>query len=280
MSFDLYLRGPSLAREAVLNHLDQFPHFERQELTDSAFDYALADRRTGVYFYLGIDERQSKVKSLSFSLNYNRPTFFALESLPLAESLCRTFDLLLEDPQAGSVGPTSVDALVRSWRIHNEGAVKALKAQGMAKVFMPEFKANEWWAYTRVAPTIGKTFGNSLFVPELLVVRHSIEEPFRMFVSPVAIKQIVPPSDFVLVDRSSDTSPEDRVDRGLIASESFLNLMAPYTTPYQIGTETYPLLDPVRHPKLIELMRNLELTPVNCQYERVDSDAYHNVILD
>ena len=77
MSFDLFLRGSNLARSAVLNHLDQFPHFARQELTDAAFDYALVDPRTGVYFYLGIDEEQSTVKSLSFSLNYSRPASHA-----------------------------------------------------------------------------------------------------------------------------------------------------------------------------------------------------------
>lgn len=280
MSFDLFLRGASLARDGVLNHLDQFPHFERQELTDSAFDYALVDPRTGVYFYLGLEERQSRVKSLSLSLNYNRPAFFALESLPLAESLCRKFDLLLEDPQENTVGPTSVDALVTSWRIHNEAAVKALKAQGMAQIFVPESKANDWWSYTLVAPTIEETFGYSLFVPELLVLRHSVEEPFRMFVAPIAIKQILPPSDFVLIERSNDTESRDKVQRGLISSERFLNLVAPYTTSYRVGKETYPLLQHADHPTLIQLMRNLELTPVARGYERVDPDAYHNVILD
>lgn len=84
--------------------------------------------------------------------------------MPLVESLCQWFRLLVEDPQEEYVGPATFQSLIDSWKIHNERAVKALKAQGMALNYMPESKANEWWAYTRVREQMAKNLGDSVFV--------------------------------------------------------------------------------------------------------------------
>lgn len=67
---------------------------------------------TGVYCYLRLDDDDTegaRGESLCFSLNYNRPTFFALETLPLVESLCKRFQLLVEDPQEVVVGSNRRD---------------------------------------------------------------------------------------------------------------------------------------------------------------------------
>jgi hypothetical protein len=130
MSFDLYIRGDDLPFDSILKHLDQHLNFQRQDFSDGG-GYAFVNPDTGVYCYFRVAERDH-VKSLCFSLNYNRPTFFALETMPLVESLCQQFHLLVEDPQEEFVGPASRQSLIDSWKIHNEHAVKALKAQGMA----------------------------------------------------------------------------------------------------------------------------------------------------
>jgi len=113
MSFDLYLRGADLPRDAILNHVVKHSNFELQELTDAAFDYVLVNPATGVYCYFGLDDAEVNmpVNSLSLTLNYSRPTFFALESMPLVESLSRRFELLVEHPQEERVGP----ALHKKW---------------------------------------------------------------------------------------------------------------------------------------------------------------------
>src|ERR1043165_2979078 len=128
MSFDLYLRGADLPRDAILRHVAQYSNFQLQELTGADFDYVLVNPATGVYCYFGLGEpRQGNIDSLLLSLNYNRPTFFALESMLLGERLGQRFDLIVEDPQAERVGPASRELLIESWRVHNERAVKALK---------------------------------------------------------------------------------------------------------------------------------------------------------
>lgn len=128
MSFDLNLRGDNLPLNAILDHLEKYPGFQRQELPDSG--YALVNQATGVYCYFSTDGAQS----LCFSLNYNRPTFFALETMPVVENLCRQFKLTVEDPQEDAIGPVSLPEMIYSWRIHNERAVKGLKAGSRAQL--------------------------------------------------------------------------------------------------------------------------------------------------
>jgi len=269
MSFDLYLRRDHLPRNAILDHLGKYPGFQRQELPDSG--YALVNSATGVYCYFRMDEEPSQ--SLCFSLNYNRPTFFALETMPVVENLCRQFELTVEDPQEDFNGPASSPELINSWRIHNEHAVKALKAQGVALIYIPESKANEWWAYARVREKMAADLGDSVFVPEVFILKRPAEEPFRMIVWPEGNRQILPPSDVVWIERSED-------DRGFVSGARFFEMVAPYTSEYRIDTDSYRLLDPVWHTEVIPLTRTLELMPITSEHEQIAPDGFHDVVLD
>ena len=279
MSFDLYLRADNLPFDLILQYLDQHPNFQRQEFSDGG--YGLVNQDTGVYCYFRVDDGEdSDKKSLCFSLNYNRPTFFALETMPLIENLCQRFGLLVEDPQEDFVGPVSLPALINSWRIHNERTVKALKAQGMKLNYMPEIKANEWWAYTRVREQMAQNFGDSVFVPEVFILKRPTGEPFRMIVWPEGNRQLLPASDVVWIDRSDNEALSEEGTDGFVDGEHFLELVAPYTSEYRFGSESFRLLDPVSFPEVNAKTRKLELKPIDVQHEGVAPDGFHNVVLD
>lgn len=268
-----------MSLDAIIEHLGNFPHLQRQQLPDAGFDYALVNSATGVYCYFGFDKRNeadTHVKSLRFSLNYNRPTFFALETMPLVESLCRQFQLMVEDHQEDSVGPVSLEGLIDSWKIHNEKAVRALKATGMSLNYMPETRANEWWAYIRLKDVMTMHFGDRVFVPELLILKRPAAEPFRMFVCAEGNRQLLPPGDLVCIARSETNGG----DQGLVAADRFRELVIPYTTDYRIGAGSYPLLDPHAYPEVISKTRALELAPFDSDYEQVAPDGFHNVVLE
>lgn len=279
MSFDLYLRGDHWALEALLKYLDRYPEFQRQDLPKKDLGHSFLNPATGVYWYLGIDGREnSQMGSVYISLNYNRPTFFALETLPLVESLCKHFQLLVEDPQEDFLGPASLEDLIKSWRIHNERAVKALNAQGMALNYMPERKANDWWEYARVRENIATNLGDTVFVPEVFIIKRPSEEPFRMIVWPEGSRQILPPADDVWIDRS-DSTYAGKADQGFVSFDRFFDLVAPYTSEYPVGTQSYKLLDPGKHPEVISLTRELELIPPT-NHEQVGPDGFHDVVLN
>jgi hypothetical protein len=99
-----------------------------------------------------------------------------------------------------------------------------------------------------------------------------------MIVCPVGTRQLLPASDVVCIDRSDEQA--GTTDLGFVSSERFLDLVAPYTTEYRLGHESYMLLDPVSHPEVIAKTRQLELTPLDTQHEAVAPDGFHNVVLD
>lgn len=274
MSFDLYLRGEHPSLDALLTHLDQYPHFQRRKFSDDDFGYSFLNPATGVYWYLITAE--DRTDSLCVTLNYNRPTFFALETLPVVESLCKHFQLLIEDPQEDFIGPASFDELIKSWRVHNEGAVKALKASGMALNYMAESKATEWWEYARVREKVATNLGDAVFVPEMFIIKPPSGDPFRMIVCPKGSRQLLPPADVAWIDRSNSTQVGEG-DQGFVPFDLFLNLVAPYTSEYRVGTQSYRLLDP--HPEVISLTRDLEPVPAS-KHEQVGPDGFHDVVLN
>ena len=129
---------------------------------------------------------------------------------------------------------------------------------------------------------MAQNLGDSVFVPEVFILKRPSEEPFRMIVWPEGNRQLLPASDVVCIDRSEDeTSNEtNTTDLGFVDGDRFLDLVAPYTTEYRIENESFRLLDPVSFPEVIAKTRELELTPISGEYEGVAPDGFHNVVLD
>lgn len=282
MTFDLYLRGKEIPLDAIFNHIDENADFQRQKIPNENSGYSFLNPVTGVYWYLRIEERGKNdlnVKLLSFSLNYNRATFFALETLPLVENLCRHFDLLVEDPQEDSVGQASFEELLKSWRLHNKRAVQALQADGIALHYMLESKATEWWAFMRERSRIAAHFQDRVFIPQVFLLKRPSGAPFRMIVWDHGNCQLLAPADLVWIDRSKISSHEGKTEQGFVPFERFHELVAPYTTEYHTGTHSYRLLDPAKHPEVISLVGEWELAPT-LKHEQVFTDGFHDVEMD
>src|SRR4051794_17603126 len=106
MSFDLYFcwhDEQPIGFGSVVEWSEKHRHFQRQ---DDRLWYSNED--TGVYFSIDFeikDTEESVIPSdyfdsgLSFNLNFNRPSFFASEAMPLVVDLCENFRLAVFDPQ-------------------------------------------------------------------------------------------------------------------------------------------------------------------------------------
>src|SRR5215813_11272337 len=116
MSFDLYFcwrKQAPIDFDLVAEWAKKHNHFQRQ---NSQLWYNNED--TGVYFSLDFEIKDSEDNvipedsgyfdsGLSFNLNYNRPSFFGYEAMPIAEMLASTFSLGVVNPQEDSDGPGS-----------------------------------------------------------------------------------------------------------------------------------------------------------------------------
>src|SRR5271168_1931511 len=144
MSFDLYFCWRNAERlnfEEVTAWSNGIGFFKRN---DTQLWYS--NPNTGVYFSFDFEEAPESPddgpdipdgyfdSGLSFNLNYNRPTYFGLESMPVVEKLASRFGLSVLNPQedfdaSESLLAADSDILTRSWVRHNQQAIRVMIEQ-------------------------------------------------------------------------------------------------------------------------------------------------------
>jgi hypothetical protein len=284
MTFDLYFhsRGPDQLQARDLEHyFGGSEHFSVQREAD-LIDFHYNNEQTGVYctfsFQMGGDED----KSLEFRLNYNRPISFPYEAFPLVEDLCRQFNLMVEDAQENTVEPAHAGRLADSWRAHNIRVVQALVARGMALRYLSESKTFQWWRYTRVKQQIELSLTQQLFVPAVVLVESPEKRLFRMIVLAEGEAQLLPPSDYVWVERNLpgyETTGE--TETGFVSYDELIDRLRSHLDSYEAFGETVKYLGAAAAFSVIPIIRNLNLHPVDLStHKQIAPDSFHNVELN
>ena len=243
MSFDLYFcwnKNERIDFRLVVDWAERFGCF-RHEKNQLWYQ----NEETGVYFSLDYDPElpadpeEARVPpevfdtGLSFNLNYNRPSYFALEAMPAVENLCGRFGLSVFDPQArdGKSLRSAVDvnasALIESWRPSNLWAIGALMDQSKEPnvSFMSSGKALYMWKYLRARKRLQDVCGEEVFVPKLVPISHAGTTVDTGFVCTQGIPTLLPVSDWVIVVREKKNSlfgaNDGEKDVGVLARRTF-----------------------------------------------------------
>src|SRR5689334_15215566 len=128
MSYDLLFyapKGRTFGRQAWSEYAAGMPLTRWTDETRVLYE----NLNTGVYCAFDYSEpvaaepdaRNATDTGLGFNLNYARPSFFALESMPLVEKVCTDLGLLVVDPQSEDGQQPKApraEELIASW---NEG---------------------------------------------------------------------------------------------------------------------------------------------------------------
>src|SRR5713226_8572624 len=148
-----------LNRSGVSEYLTSIPHIRRSDLAGTVhFEYLNNDTGVSCWFDLldragpdaGTIPKGSTEEALTVSLNLFRPHFFALEVMPLLETLCHALDLLISDTQCQAVAPEEVDTslLIERWAVTNLAFTRYLgrrHAAPMVKPYLPHPEALNSW---------------------------------------------------------------------------------------------------------------------------------------
>lgn len=122
MSFDLYFcrrDGSAPAIAELKQYFAALPLFKIEDIDAGGVQFWYQNEATGVYCsfsYSPIDAQELEgcgSSGLSFNLNFNRPSFFAYETMPLVEAFCNYFDLVVEDSQEETVQPAQAERFDR-----------------------------------------------------------------------------------------------------------------------------------------------------------------------
>jgi hypothetical protein len=246
MSFDLFFRWQRQERidfGAVLSWAKGLVCFEPKE---SQLWYRNED--TGVYFSLDFEGQPAEDgegpeipqgysdTGLSFNLNFNRPSYFGHEAMPIVNDLAAKFDLFVVDPQARDpdhllVRDVKSKDLLESWLENNRNAIlMMLEHAGLAtpiEMTLPESLYR--WNYAKNKKNFGIKCGKDIFVPTLSPVRRTASnraEP--AFVCAQGVPCLVPTSDWVFIvrERKAHFWSGKETEVGVVSARQFRDLVA------------------------------------------------------
>lgn len=292
MSFDLYFCRPNEPIPSIpelKEYFSSLPGFSINDVADGGVDFEYQNEATGVhclfsYSPLDADELEGCGSTgLTFNLNFNRPSFFAYESMPLVEACCKHFNLLVKDPQ-DQTPEQQADAtgLISSWRNHNTWAVRAFKKmaqeQDIEVHYLPETSATAWWQYAKVRQSLEGAISEDIFVPSPFILINSANKLFTMLVWPDGISQFFPRSDYVYVQREKKSFLRTKKEAGLVAYDSVIAKIGHMLADYEFGGLQIKYLRPERTSEAVPLIQSFNLEPLDLsQCGQVAPSRFHDV---
>lgn len=291
MSFDLFFcrqdkSAPSLPE--LKEYFSALPHFEVNDVEAGGAEFLYQNEVTGVYCtfsYSPLDAAELEgcgSTGLTFNLNFNRPSFFAYETMPLVEDFCKRFNLMAEDPQDETMQQPDAASLIESWRRGNTWAMGALKQtageEGIEHHYLPEASATAWWQYTRVQPSLEDTITEDIFIPSPMILMNPANELFTMILWPQGIAQFFPRADYVYLQREKKSFFRTKEETGFVPYDSVMEKIEHLLDDYDFGGLHLKYLRPEKTSQVLPLIHSFKLEEVDLgQFTRMAPDSFHDV---
>lgn len=273
-----------------------------------AGNFAQSDRqlsyenpKTGVYFSLDFDPQGSETpenspipsgyfdSGLSFGLNFNRPSFFGYEAMPVVEQIAKHFGLSVVDPQIDADEPVlmmEVDSkeLIDSWLKHNRWAILTLvEDPSFAHPHrMPIVPSLYLWRFNMVKAELERACGEEIFVPKLVPVhRKGGVEVGRGFTYTQGVPTIIPESEWVFVVRSKKSffNPKAKQEVGVISMETFRQSLDGYIKEFQWKDPSVGVIRAESVGKVSKLLQSIDHMLDRPEFEAVGTDSFVDVEL-
>ncbi len=291
MSFDLYFcceNGSAPSVPELKEYFSARPFFQVSDVATDGVQFWYQNESTGVYCefsYSPLDANELEgcgSSGLTFNLNFIRPSFFAYETMPLVESFCQHFDLVVEDPQEETMQPAEAKRLITSWRAHNAWAMGTMtevaKEEDMELHYLPEQRATEWWSYMSIRQQIEDALTEDIYVPSLMILMNPAKQLFTMLLWPDGIAQFFPPCDYVYMEREKKRVFGKKKETGLVPYQSVIDALESFLVIYKLGDHQIKYLSPEKQSSVTAPIQTLDLESVDLKrYTQMASDSFHDV---
>jgi len=300
MSFDLYFcwRNPHRINfEEVKAWAEGDGCFKRN---DAQLWYT--NPKTGVYFSVDFEAQAPELtedgpdipdgyfdSGLSFNLNYNRPTYFGLESMPVVEKLASRFGLSVLNPQedfdaSESLLAADSDILTRSWVRHNQQAIRVMIEQPNSSrpLSMSTAAAIYLWRYAKAQEDLERTCGEGIFVPRLAPVqRKGHTEVGRVIAYTESLPTVIPECEWVfIVKRKHGLFRSKKQDEiVVISADTFRETLANYIRPFHWKGPDVQIISPEFADEAGKITRAIERTLPRSEFEILGADSFVDIDL-
>jgi hypothetical protein len=246
MSFDLFFcweRKGRIDFGSVCSWAEGLGYFDRSQT-----QLCYRNEETGVYFTLDFQAKPLEEDEgpeipegyfdtgLSFNLNFNRPSFFGHEAMPIVEDLAGKLALSAYDPQAREsenllVTKVKANDLLQNWLRCNRNAILTMiEHAGLSTPPQLSLKKSMYkWNYSKERKNLQRKYGEGIFVPTLSPVRRIGSNRGELaFVCTQGVPCLVPTSDWVFIgrDRKAHFWSGKQSEIGVISARRFRELVA------------------------------------------------------
>jgi len=297
MSFDLFFCWQRQERIDFADVCGWARDFQSFEQKNNQLWYR--DKDTGVYFSIdfegapALEGEGPEIPSgyfdtgLSFNLNFNRPSFFGHESLPIVEALCKRFGLSAFDPQAPDskqllLREVSAVQLLQSWLINNRNAIVTMIEHAGLET-PPEMSPEQSmyrWKYSKNKKNLQSQCGDGIFVPTLSPIRRMGSKKVQLaFALTERVPCLVPDSDWVLVVRKKKQhfwSPATS-DIGVLSAARFRELAAENLQPFESGELFLQVIKPENALALSKVIQKCEFELPRQEFEVLSPDEFVDI---
>lgn len=219
MSYDLYFykkKSSNLSEEGIINYLNNSEYFTEEE---NQTQWSYINEETGVYFGIDLNEPNTESEDIeiwdnftdfenlnfNFTINFIRPNFFGYEVFPILEKIIKDLDIWLLNPQ-DEIDPDNPQKfekgyLEKQWIEHNERLIIQNFSEFKVEYYDKD-KSDFIWEYSFNRNDLQEYLEEDIFVAGYFLLKNKIDNQiYRVCVWPKHIPIILPPVDFVIVQR-------------------------------------------------------------------------------
>lgn len=293
MSYDLYFykhKNNSLTIEEIGEYLSN----NLTPVNEHGNQWFFENEDTEVYYSFETNENNEEDEteelpdsfndfeytSISFNLNFIRPSFFAKEAFSFVDSFISDLDLFIVNPQGedDSPGKPSKEYLFENWSKTNLWASKEHSSD--KSLYYPSDKSNEVWQYNYMRQMIQTEIGENYFVSKSFFFKElQSNKVVTLSMWTEHIPNILPITDYYLLGRQYKKLFKTVKDMILLTKDEFNSFFGKYFEPYSVSNTI------IIHPDIAESIEkvfnnvksNLDF---NKHLERVAADSIINVTKD
>lgn len=218
MSYDLYFykrKSDELAEEEIKTYLNNSEHFIAGE---NGCQWIYQNEDTGVYF--GIDWNEPNIDAediefwdsfeefdylnFNFTINFIRPDYFGYEAFEILEKVIKDLNLYILNPQdeIDADIPQKFESvyLKNQWLNHNRKLILDNFTEFEVVYFSKE-KSDFIWNYQVNKDEIQENLEDDIFVAGYILLKGNDERIYRVCVWPNHIPVIIPPVDYIIIQK-------------------------------------------------------------------------------
>lgn len=235
MSYDLYFYKKKTSNQTendVINYLNNSEYLTAEE---NEIQWNYFNEETGVYFGIDLNEPNTEEEEIEiwdsfndyenlnfyFTINFIRPNFFGYEVFPILEKIIADLDVYILNPQderdPDNPQKFEIGYLEKQWIEHNERLIIQNFSEFNVEYYDKD-KSDFIWKYSFNRNDLQENLKEDIFVPGYFLLKNKNDNQiYRVCVWPKHIPIILPPIDFVIVQKEYRKLFKNIEESGLVS---------------------------------------------------------------